>query len=105
MHSFFSSKNLSIFNRINVKRTRACNDFFFLNQKSQKEIADFQEKIRKIKAQISTNLQDLHLNRKDFTHQTSKSSRSTPSASIFHPRNVKIRKICTQASRFHPQKL
>ncbi len=40
MHSFFSSKNVSIFNRI-VKRTRSCNDFFFFSIKISKRDCRF----------------------------------------------------------------
>jgi len=87
MHSFFSSKNVSIFNRI-VKRTRSCNDFLFFQWKSLKEIAEFKENIRQIKASFSAKLY--------------KSSRFTPEAQRFHLPNLKIRKICTQASIFHP---
>jgi hypothetical protein len=89
MHSFFSSKNVSIFNRI-VERTRSCNHFVFFQSKSLKEIAEFKEKIRKIKATVSVNLY--------------KSSRFTPKPQRFHAPNLKILKIYTLRINFSPKK-
>ena len=63
----------------------------FFNQNLKKEIADFREKIRQIKATSSVNRH--------------KSSRFTPKTQRFHLPKLKILKIYTQASIFHPRNL
>ena len=88
MHSFFSSKNVSIFNRISVKRTRACNDFFFFSIKNLKN-------------------RDCRFSRENSQNQSAnldKSSRFTPKPQRFHAPNLKILKIYTLRINFSPKK-
>ncbi len=80
----------------------------FFNQNLQKRLPNLKRKFAKSKrhsASISTNPQDLHLKRKDFTYQTSKSSRSTPKHQFFTQEISKSSRSTPRASAFHPQEL